>query len=83
MDTIAPRKQTVLNLSTELMDKLVEMAKVSNCSLERLIENVLADFASTNGQELTMKTLDDARHGRYAGELDVSSLENMYKSLGL
>lgn len=77
------KKAQSFRLPTALIERLKELARRQNRSLNNFVECALLDIAYYEPNEETMTAIDDARHGKYEGTLDVSSVEAMYKSMGL
>lgn len=59
------------------------MARRQNRSLNNFVECALLDLAYNQPNETTLAAIKDARAGNLEGPLDVSSVEAMYKSMGL
>ncbi len=59
------------------------MAKKQNRSLNNFVECALLDLAYREPNAETRAAIEDAKAGKYEGTLDVSSVEAMYKSMGL
>lgn len=86
MEAAVPRKKaTMFRLSTELLDRLKEMAKREHRSLNNFVECVLLDVAYNEPNEITKAAIEEARSGklRDVPEVDLSSLEAMFKSMGI
>lgn len=83
METIALKKAQSFRLSVELIEKLKEMARRQHRSLNNFVECALMDLAYHEPNEETLGAIEEARKGKLQGPLDMSSLEAMYKSMGL
>lgn len=79
------RKQTSFRLSTELIARLQEEAKHHNRSLNNLVESVLLAFVAERQNKATLAAIEEARSGklRNVSPVDTSSVEAMFKSMGL
>ncbi len=83
MDIAIQKKAQSFRLSVDLIDRLKKLAKRQNRSLNNYVECVLMDIAYSEPNEETKAALEEARTGKLHGPLDVSSVEAMYKSMGL
>lgn len=83
MELAVNKKAQSFRLPVDLIERLKKMAKKENRSLNNFVECVLLDFAYREPNEETLAAINDAREGKYEGTLDVSSVEAMYKSMGL
>ncbi|MBO5027990.1 MAG: toxin-antitoxin system protein [Muribaculaceae bacterium] len=83
MDIAVQKKAQSFRLSVDLIDRLKKLAKRQNRSLNNYVECVLMDIAYSEPNEETKAALEEARTGKLHGPLDVSSVEAMYKSMGL
>ena len=83
MDIAIQKKAQSFRLSVDLIDRLKKLAKRQNRSLNNYVECVLMDIAYSEPNEETKAALEEARTGKLHGPLDVSSVEDMYKSMGL
>ena len=88
----AVKVSTSFRLNAELVDKMKAAAKASNRSLNNFVESILLNVMSCNNPEdVTLASIEEARKQQVAyknGTLDVkpidlSSVENMLKSMGL
>lgn len=75
------RKPTMFRLKTDLIDRLKIAAKRENRSLNNYVESVLMDIVYHEPNAETRHAIEEAKRGEYAGEIDLSSLENMVKSI--
>lgn len=85
MDAALPKKATMFRLSVDLVDRLKEMAKREHRSLNNFVECVLLDVAYNEPNETTKAALEEAKSGklREVPPVDTSSVEAMFKSMGL
>lgn len=83
MDIAIQKKAQSFRLSVELIERLKKMAKRENRSLNNFVECALLDLAYSEPNKETMAAIEEARNGKLQGPLDVSSVEAMYKSMGL
>ena len=83
METVVMKKAQSFRLPVDLIEKLKRMAKRENRSLNNFVECALLDLAYNEPNEETLEALKEAKEGKLEGSLDVSSLEAMYKSMGL
>ena len=83
MDIAIQKKAQSFRLSVDLIDRLKKLAKRQNRSLNNYVECVIMDIAYSEPNEETKAALEVARTGKLHGPLDVSSVEAMYKSMGL
>lgn len=83
MDIAIQKKAQSFRLPTALIDRLKEMARRQNRSLNNFVECALLDLAYNKPNAETLEAIKEARNGKYEGTLDVSSVEAMYKSMGL
>lgn len=81
MSTATERKQTAFRLSTALMERLRVEAKRENRSLNNLVEVLLTESLDRRPNPETMAAIEEARSGKYAGELDASSFDAFMKSV--
>lgn len=75
------RKPTMFRLRPELVDRLKIAAKRENRSLNNYVESVLMDIVYHEPNAETRAAIEAVRRGEYAGVIDMSSLDNMIKSL--
>ena len=83
METIVMKKAQSFRLPVDLIEKLKRMAKRENRSLNNFVECALLDIAYNDPNEETLAAIREAKEGKLEGPLDVSSVEAMYKSMGL
>lgn len=83
MDIAIQKKAQSFRLPIELIERLKEMARKQNRSLNNFVECALLDVAYSTPNEDTLDAIREAKAGKLSGPLDVSSVEAMYKSMGL
>lgn len=85
MKAAIQKKATMFRLNVELIDRLKEMAKREHRSLNNFVECVLLDVAYNEPNETTKAAIEEARSGKLhdVPEIDLSSPEAMFKSMGL
>lgn len=82
---IALKKNQSFRLSVELIDRLKQLAKRQNRSLNNYVETLLLDAAYHEPNALTLAAMKEAESGVLdkVAPLDMSSIEAMEKSMGL
>ena len=82
MDTAIQKKATMFRLSSELIDRLKELAKREHRSLNNFVECILLDVAYNEPNDTTKAAIEEARSGklRNAPPIDTSSVKAMFKS---
>ena len=83
MEVLAQKKAQSFRLPVDLIERLKNLAKRENRSLNNFVECILLDVAYNEPNSETLAALQEAKEGKLQGPLDVSSVEAMYKSLGL
>ncbi|MCM1482991.1 MAG: ribbon-helix-helix domain-containing protein [Muribaculaceae bacterium] len=83
MDIAVNKKAQSFRLPVELIERLKKMARKQNRSLNNFVECALIELAYSEPNEDTLAAIDEAKSGKLQGPLDVSSVEAMYKSMGL
>lgn len=85
MDVTMPKKNQSFRLSIELIDRLKELARRQNRSLNNYVETVLLAAAYCEPTEDTINAMKEAQSGalRNTTPLDLSSIEAMERSMGL
>ena len=85
MEAAIQKKATMFRLSVDLIERLKEMAKREHRSLNNFVECVLLDVAYNEPNEVTKAAIEEARSGklRDTPSIDTSSVEAMFKSMGL
>ena len=84
MDIVLKKNQS-FRLSVELIDRLKQLAKRQNRSLNNYVETLLLDAAFHEPNATTLAAMAEVESGmlRKEAALDLSSLEAMEKSMGL
>lgn len=82
---IALKKNQSFRLPVDLIDRLKQLAKRQNRSLNNYVETLLLDAAYHEPNATTIAAMKEAesRALRNAPELDMTSIEAMEKSMGL
>ena len=82
---IALKKNQSFRLSVELIDRLKQLAKRQNRSLNNYVETVLLDAAYNEPNAVTLAAMKEAESDAMndVPSLDMSSIEAMEKSMGL
>ncbi len=82
---IALKKNQSFRLSVDLIERLKQLAKKQNRSLNNYVETVLLEAAYHEPNAVTLAAMKEAESGALNNEpsLDMSSIEAMEKSMGL
>lgn len=82
---IALKKNQSFRLSVELIERLKQLAKGQNRSLNNYVETLLLDAAFHEPNATTLAAMKEAENGALSNEapLDLSSIQAMEKSMGL
>lgn len=82
---VALKKNQSFRLSVKLIERLKQLAKRENRSLNNYVETVLLDAAWHEPNQTTIAAMREAESGSLSEvqELDMSSIEAMEKSMGL
>ena len=83
MEAIVQKKAQSFRLSIDLIERLKSLAKKENRSLNNFVECILLDVVYNEPNSETLAALKEAQEGKLQGPLDVSSVDAMYKSMGL
>lgn len=85
MEATVQKKATMFRLDINLLGRLKELARLEHRSLNNFVECVLLDVAYNEPNETTRAAIEEARSGklRDATPVDTSSVEAMFKSMGL
>lgn len=85
MDIALPKKNQSFRLSVELIERLRQLAKRQNRSLNNYVETLLLDAAYSEPNDVTLEAMKEAQSGslRNTTLLDLSSIEAMERSMGL
>lgn len=82
---VALKKNQSFRLSVDLINRLKQLAKRQNRSLNNYVETLLLDAAYHEPNATTIAAMKEVESGalRNAPELDMTSIEAMEKSMGL
>lgn len=82
---IALKKNQSFRLSVELINRLKQLAKGQNRSLNNYVETLLLEAAYNEPNPTTLAAMKEAESGALRSEpaLDMSSVKAMEKSMGL
>ena len=82
---IALKKNQSFRLSVELIERLKQLAKRQNRSLNNYVETLLLDAAFHEPNATTLAAMKEAENGALSNEAprDLSSIQAMEKSMGL
>lgn len=82
---ITLKKNQSFRLSLELVERLKQLAKRQNRSLNNYVETVLLEAAYHEPNAVTLAAMKEAESGALNNvpSLDMSSIEAMEKSMGL
>ncbi len=82
---IALKKNQSFRLPVDLIDRLKQLAKRQNRSLNNYVETVLLDAAYHQPNAVTLAAMKEAESGMLRNEpaLDLTSIQAMEKSMGL
>ncbi len=85
MDVALTKKNQSFRLSVDLIDRLRQLAKLQNRSLNNFVETLLLDAAYSEPNETTLRAKEEVRSGalRNTAPVDLSSVEAMERSMGL
>lgn len=85
MEAAIQKKATMFRLNVDLIERLKELAKREHRSLNNFVECVLFDVAYNEPNEVTKAAIEEARSGKLKDvtPVDTSSVEAMFKSMGL
>ena len=85
MDIALPKKNQSFRLPVELIERLRQLAKRQNRSLNNYVETLLLEAAYSEPNEVTLAAMKEAQSGalRNTTPLDLSSVEAMERSMGL
>lgn len=85
MEATLEKKATMFRLPVDLINRLKELARLEHRSLNNYVECILLDVAYNEPNKLTEDAFDEARSGKLHNTtpVDTSSVEAMYKSMGL
>lgn len=85
MEAAIQKKATMFRLNVDLIDRLKEMARREHRSLNNFVECILLDVAYNEPNEVTKAAIEEAKSGKLHNTppIDISSVEAMFKSMGL
>ncbi|ROS79516.1 toxin-antitoxin system protein [Muribaculaceae bacterium Isolate-042 (Harlan)] len=85
MDIAIEKKNQSFRLSVDLIERLKQIAKRQNRSLNNYVETLLLDAAYHEPNATTLVAMKEAESGALRDEpaLDLTSIEAMEKSMGL
>lgn len=85
MEATVQKKATMFRLNVDLIERLKEMAKREHRSLNNFVECVLLDVVYNEPNEDTKAAIEEAQSGKLRDmpSVDTSSVEAMFKSMGL
>ncbi len=85
MDITLPKKNQSFRLPVDLIERLRQLAKRQNRSLNNYVETLLLDAAYSEPNDVTLAAMKEAQSGslRDTTPLDLSSVEAMERSMGL
>ncbi len=82
-DVALERKQISFRLREDIIEKLKIFAKEENRTLNNFVETLFLDYVYNTPNEETLKSMKETEQGIGVSEVDMSSEEAMWKSLGL
>ena len=85
MEATIQKKATMFRLNVDLVDRLKEMARREHRGLNNFVECILLNVAYNEPNEVTKAAIEEARSGKFRDvpSVDTSSVEAMFKSMGL
>lgn len=85
MDIALQKKNQSFRLSVDLIERLRQLAKRQNRSLNNYVETLLLDAAYCEPNDVTLAAMKETQNGslRNTTPLDLSSIEAMERSMGL
>lgn len=85
MEAAIQKKATMFRLNPDLVERLKLLAKREHRSLNNFVECILLDVAYNEPNEITKAAIEEARSGKLKDvpPIDTSSVEAMFKSMGL
>ena len=83
MDIVVPKKNQSFRLPVELIERLRQLAKRENRSLNNFVETLLLEAAYCEPNDVTLAAMREAQNGklRNTTPLDLSSIEAMERSM--
>ena len=85
MESALRKKATMFRLDIELVNRLKELARNEHRSLNNFVECLLYEVAYNRPNKETIDAFEEAKSGKLknVSPIDTSSIESMFKSLGL
>ena len=85
MDIAVPKKNQSFRLPVELIERLRQLAKRENRSLNNFVETLLLEAAYCEPNDVTLAAMKEVQNGklRNTTPLDLSSIEAMERSMEL
>ena len=85
MDIVVPKKNQSFRLPVDLIERLRQLAKRENRSLNNFVETLLLEAAYCEPNDVTLAAMKEAQNGklRNTTPLDLSSIEAMERSMEL
>ena len=83
MDIVVPKKNQSFRLPVELIERLRQLAKRENRSLNNFVETLLLEAAYCEPNDVTLAAMKEAQNGklRNTTPLDLSSIEAVERSM--
>ena len=81
MDIALEKKAQSFRLPVSLIERMKEMARKQNRSLNNFVETLLLDAVYHEPNETTKAAIREAREGKLLEPLDLSSIEAMENSI--
>ena len=81
METTAARKSATFRLNAALLERVKAEAARENRSLNNFVETLLMEAMRRIPNPETAEAIEEARSGKFAGELDMDNFESFMKSL--
>ena len=83
MAIVVPKKNQSFRLPVELIERLRQLAKRENRSLNNFVETLLLEAAYCEPNDVTLAAMKEAQNGklRNTTPLDLSSIEAMERSM--
>lgn len=78
---VAIKKQTAFRFDSDLLEDLKSAAKREHRSLNNFVECILRNVMYSEPNEETKAAIEEARAGKSAGTIDMSSFDSFMKSL--
>lgn len=79
--TTSDKTLTSFRLNTQLVERLRELAKKSNRSLNNYVETLLLDIVYHEPNDETIEAIEEVRNGKKLEAFDRSELEKLISSL--